>query len=84
LRLRPPVRKAGPPLRTYPAVDQRSLVRLVTPVLAVISGAFALWQLFLAGLSVRLGSYAFGAFYAVMGIAGLAVATSLWRVWRGK
>lgn len=52
-------------------------IKLV-PVLLVIVVIFALLQLYQAIALLRAGSYPFAALYAVLAIAGLALARGLW------
>ena len=61
-----------------PPVSSR-LLRVALPLLAALTTAFGLYQLFLAGLSLRVHSFAFALLYTVMGIGGLALSSSLWR-----
>ena len=68
-----PERREGPP-----AVSPR-LLRLAVPLLVVVTAAFGLYQLFVAGIALRTKAYPFALLYAVMGLAGLAVASALWR-----
>jgi uncharacterized MnhB-related membrane protein len=58
------------------------LLRVLVPLLAVVSGLFGLYQLFVAGIALRVKSYPFAVLYAVMGVAGVAIANALWRVGR--
>jgi hypothetical protein len=58
------------------------LLRVLAPFLVLLTGGFGLWQLFIAGLHLRYRSYPFALFYAVMGIAGLAIATAVRRTLR--
>jgi hypothetical protein len=65
-----------------PTVVSPRLLRIAFPLLVLLTGGFALYQLFLAGLSLRLHSWPFAIFYTVMGIAGLAIASALRRTSR--
>jgi len=58
------------------------LLRVLTPFLVLLTGGFGLWQLFLAGMHLRFSSYPMALFYAVMGIAGIAIASALRRALR--
>jgi hypothetical protein len=60
------------------AVSPR-LLRVLLPLLVLVTGVFGLYQLFVAGVALRVKSYPFALLYAVMGVAGLAVATALGR-----
>ncbi|GLC25684.1 hypothetical protein [Roseisolibacter agri] len=60
----------------------RLLLALV-PVLVLITGGFALYQLWVAGVALRMQNWPFAAFYTVFGLAGLAVSNGLWRLRRG-
>jgi uncharacterized membrane protein HdeD (DUF308 family) len=60
------------------------LLRILAPILVLLVGGFALYQLFLAGMHLRVKSYPFALFYAVMGIAGIAIATALRRQVKGR
>ena len=60
------------------------LLRILVPVLVLVTGGFGLYQLFVAGVALRVKSYPFALLYAVMGFAGLAVATALARVGKGR
>ena len=60
------------------------LLRILAPILVLLTGGFALYQLFVAGMHLRVKSYPFAVFYAVMGIAGLAIATALRRMSKGR
>ncbi|MGZ8376504.1 MAG: hypothetical protein ACXWZS_06600 [Gemmatirosa sp.] len=55
----------------------------LVPVLALVTGAFALYQLWAAGIAMRMQNWPFAAFYVLFGLAGLAVSTALWRLRRG-
>jgi hypothetical protein len=55
------------------------LLRVALPLLVLVTGAFGLYQLFVAGIALRTKAYPFALLYAVMGLAGLAVASALWR-----
>jgi hypothetical protein len=59
------------------------LLRALVPVLSLLTGCFALYQLWVAGLALRLRNYPFAAFYLLFGLGGLAVCTALWRHRRG-
>lgn len=63
-------------------MNPRLLFALV-PVLVLLTGGFALYQLWVAGLALRMQNWPFAAFYLVFGLAGLAVTTGLWRLRRG-
>ena len=54
-----------------------AFIRFV-PVLLVVVGLFALLQLYSAIVYIIHGEYGFGALYAVLAIAGLAIARGLW------
>ena len=56
-----------------------SLARILLPVFALVTIAFALLQLFSGGIALRAGQTAMGAFYCLMGVGGCALATALWR-----
>ncbi|MDF1502529.1 hypothetical protein [Roseisolibacter sp. H3M3-2] len=59
------------------------LLSILAPILCLLTGAFALYQLWVAGIALRVQNWAFAAFYLVFGLAGLAVTTALWRLRRG-
>ena len=59
------------------------LLRALVPLLALLTGCFALYQLWVAGLALRLRNYPFAAFYLLFGLGGLAVCSALWRHRRG-
>ena len=59
------------------------LLRALLPVLALVTGCFALYQLWVAGIALRRANYPFAAFYLLFGLGGLAVSTALWRHRRG-
>ena len=63
-------------------MSPRLLLALV-PVLVLLTGGFALYQLWVAGVALRLQNWPFAAFYTVFGVAGLAVSSGLWRLRRG-
>ena len=63
-------------------MSPRLLFALV-PVLALVTGGFALYQLWVAGVALRMQNWPFAAFYTVFGLAGLAVCSALWRMRRG-
>ena len=65
-----------------PAVSPR-LVAVLAPILCLLTGAFALYQLWVAGIALRVRNWPFAAFYLLFGLAGLAVTTALWRHRRG-
>jgi hypothetical protein len=71
------------PRSASPAVSPR-LLRVVAPFLVLLTGAFAVYQLFLAGVALKVRSYPFALFYAVMGVAGLAIATALRRTLKAR
>jgi hypothetical protein len=56
---------------------------VLVPVLVLLTGGFALYQLWVAGVAFRLQNWPFAAFYTVFGVAGLAVSNGLWRLRRG-
>ena len=56
------------------------LLRLAVPFLVVLTAGFGLYQLFVAGIALRMKAYPMALLYAVMGLAGVAVANALWRV----
>ena len=56
------------------------LLRLAVPLLVVLTAGFGLYQLFVAGLALRMKAYPMALLYAVMGLAGVSVANALWRV----
>jgi hypothetical protein len=58
-------------------------LRVLAPIVALLTGAFALYQLWVAGVALRLERWGFAVFYLVFGLAGLAVTTALWRLRRG-
>jgi hypothetical protein len=60
----------------------RLFVALV-PILVLVTGAFALYQLWVAGVALRMQNWPFAAFYVVFGLAGLAVSNGLWRLRKG-
>ena len=62
-----------------PFLVRLSLARILLPLFALITIAFALLQLFSGGLAFREGQMAMGAFYCLMGVGGGALATALWR-----
>lgn len=55
----------------------------LVPVLVLVTGCFALFQLWAAGVAMRMQNWPFAAFYVVFGLAGLAVSSGLWRLRRG-
>ncbi len=55
----------------------------LAPVIAAGAALIAVYYLFVAGLALSRGNTPFGLFYLVYAIAGMALAVSLWRVWRG-
>lgn len=55
------------------------ILRVLLPVLALVVALFGLYQLFVAGLSVRLRNYPMAMLYAAMGFAGLAISSAMWR-----
>jgi hypothetical protein len=59
------------------------VLRALMPLLALLTGLFALYQLWVAGIALRLRNYPFTAFYLLFGLGGLAVSTALWRHRRG-
>ena len=59
------------------------LLRLAVPFLVVLTAAFGLYQLFVAGIALRMKSYPSAALYGVMGVAGVAIANALWRMGKG-
>lgn len=59
------------------------LLLILVPVLVLVTGAFALYQLWVAGIALRTQNWPFAAFYLVFGLAGLAVSSGLWRLRRG-
>ena len=60
------------------------LLRVLLPLLVLVTTAFGLYQLFVAGIALRVHAYPFALLYAVMGVAGLAVASALWRTSKGR
>jgi hypothetical protein len=84
LRWRRPERKAPSPAIPPSRPVSPRLLRVVLPLLAVVTTAFGLYQLFLAGLALRVHSYPYSLLYAGMGIGGLAISSSLWRAWKGR
>jgi hypothetical protein len=56
-----------------------SIARILLPLFALVTIAFALLQLFSGGIAFREGQMAMGAFYCLMGVGGCALATALWR-----
>ena len=60
------------------------ILRVLAPFLVLLTGGFALYQLFIAGMHLRVKSYPFAMFYGVMGIAGIAIATALRRMSKGR
>jgi hypothetical protein len=66
-------------LRLTPCLVRISLARILLPVFALVTIAFALLQLFSGGIALREGQLAMGAFYCLMGVGGCALATALWR-----
>ena len=54
-------------------------LRLTTALLAAITLGFALLQLFSAGLALRQHQTGTAVFYALLGLAGCAIAQALWR-----
>ena len=75
----PHSRHASPRHRSAAVPPSPRLIRVLVPFLVLLTGGFGLWQLFLAGMHLRHASYPFALFYAVMGIAGIAIATALRR-----
>jgi len=70
--------KRPAPQPPAPAVSPRVL-RILLPILTLFTGAFGLYQLFIAGVALRVKAYPFALLYAAMGLAGLAVASALGR-----
>jgi hypothetical protein len=58
------------------------LLRVLVPVLLLVTTCFALYQLFLAGVSLRVKSYPAAALYAGMGVAGLAIVSAMARSYK--
>ena len=58
------------------------LLLVFVPFLAAFTGIFALYYLWQAAHFYRLGSVPYAAMSGVMGVAGLALAVTLWRSWR--
>lgn len=56
------------------------LLPILAPILCLLTGAFALYQLWVAGIALRIQNWGFAVFYLVFGLAGLAVTTALWRM----
>jgi len=54
------------------------LPRAAIPLLVVVTAAFGLYQLFVAGLALRMRAYPMALLYAVMGLGGLSIASALW------
>jgi hypothetical protein len=54
----------------------------LTPLLALVTAAFALNYLYAATVHVRARSWPLATLYALLGIGGLALAASLWRARR--
>jgi len=73
-----------PPPRPRVSPVSPRLLRVALPLLAALTTAFGLYQLFLAGISLRVHSLAFALLYAVMGIGGLALSSALWRARKGQ
>ena len=57
--------------------------RILVPILALVTGAFGLYQLWMAGVLARADNWGFAAFYGLFGLGGLAVTQALWRHRRG-
>ncbi len=55
----------------------RAFAKLI-PFLTIIIGLLALYQFYGAAMFALSGQYAFGAFYALFGFAGLVLAWALW------
>jgi hypothetical protein len=60
------------------------VLRVLLPLLVLVTTVFGLYQLFVAGIALRVHAYPFALLYAVMGVAGLAVASALWRTSKGR
>jgi hypothetical protein len=57
------------------------LLLVVVPLLVVITGVFAGQQLSFALVYARRGDWPFAAFYTLFGVAGIAMAVALGRMW---
>jgi hypothetical protein len=60
------------------------LLRVLVPLLVLLTAGFALFQLFLFGIALRVRDWPMAGMYLVMGIAGVAIASSLWRTARRR
>ena len=58
------------------------LLRVVAPLLVLLTAGFGIYQLFVAGIALRVKAYPFAALYAAMGLAGFAIATAIGRTYR--
>lgn len=69
-------RGPGPVSPAAPTVSP-SQTRALLLLLAVLTVCFALYQLFMFGIALRVHNWPLAAMYLVMGIAGLAIASAL-------
>ncbi len=59
-----------------------SFLRLVIPPLVLLVTGFGAFHVYVATLSARQGQWPVALFYAVFGVAGLALAVGLWQLRR--
>ena len=74
-----------PVLPSYTAplpVRPRLTLRRFLPIAVLFTGGFGLYYLYVASLALGRGNRPFALFYALYGLGGVALAVSLWRVWR--
>ena len=77
--------RGAPMRRNRPSYSSLVLARLLLvlmPFLAAFTACFGLFYLWGAVLGARQGNVPYAVLSAVMGIAGLALAATLWRTWR--
>jgi hypothetical protein len=74
-----PIRRTRP---SHPPLVLARLLLVLMPFLAAFTACFGLFYLWGAVLGARQGNVPYAALSAVMGIAGLALAATLWRTWR--
>jgi hypothetical protein len=58
------------------------IIAAIAPLLAALTLAFGGLHLYYGIVAARAGNWPFALFYAVFGIAGIALAVALWRVRR--